>query len=275
MDEIKFPIPMDPKKMYQSVGVLTSIIEYIRIILKRIKEEKELHKKFQKEGKFAPYLLPTLALDMKSLYIFSKIYLDYFISYITLTFFPDYDLKYRSMKDHIKSLKRTSNDDPHFENYKNYVLSCENQLKLRIRYVRDKFITHRKLRTTESYLFDDQTNNFLILFDNSKDPANIDNEFKEKIINLGKKYNIEREHDKSQISDFIYLDLILAELESTEITFEQGDLNLIEELRNQLGMVINEDNVYEFLYNFSEIIGNILKEINPDISRHYIWRFPL
>ncbi|MBA7626540.1 hypothetical protein ES703_33992 [subsurface metagenome] len=56
---------------------------------------------------------------------------------------------------------------------------------------------------------------------------------------------------------------------------EEGDLNLIEELRNQLGMVINEDNVYEFLYNFSEIIGNILKEMNPDISRHFVWRFPL
>jgi len=275
MDEIKFPIPVDPKKMYQSVGVLTSIIEYIRIILKRIKDEKELHKRFRKEDKFAPYLLPTLVLDMKSLYIFSKIYLDYFVSYITLTFFPDYDLKYRSINDHIKSLKRTSNGDPHFENYKNYVLSCENQLKLRIRYVRDKFITHRKLRTTESYLFDDQTNNFLILFDSSKDPTNIDNELKERIIDLGKKYNIEREHDKSQISDFIYLDLILAELENTEITFEEGDLNLIEELRNQLGMVINEDNVYEFLYKFSEIIGNILKEMNPDISRHYVWRFPL
>ena len=92
---------------------------------------------------------------------------------------------------------------------------------------------------------------------------------------MGKKYNIEREHDKSQISDFIYLDLILAELENTEVTFEEGDLNIIEELRNQLGMVINEDNVYEFLYIFSEIVVNILKEMNPDISRHYIWRFPL
>ena len=275
MDEIKFPIPVDPKKMYQSVGVLTSNIEYIRIILKRIKDEKELHKNFQKEGKFAPYLLPTLALDMKSLYLFSKIYLDYFVSYITLTFFPDYDLKYRSMNDHIKSLKRTSNDEPHFENYKNYILSCENQLKLRIRYVRDKFITHRKLRTVESFLFDDQTNNFLILFDNSKNPTDIGNELKESIINLGKKYYIEREHDKFQISDFIYLDLILGELENTEITFDEGDLNIIEELRNQLGMVINEDNVYEFLYNFSEKIGNILKEMNPDISRYYIWRFPL
>ena len=190
MDEIKFPIPVNPKKMYQSVGVLTSIIEYIRIILKRIKDEKELYKAFQKEGKFAPYLLPTLALDMKSLYIFSKIYLDFFVSYITLTFFPDYNLKFRSMNDHIKSLKRTFNDDPHFLNYKNYVLSCENQLKLRIRYVRDKFITHRKLRTAESYLFDDQTNSFLMLFDNSKDPSNIDSELKERIINLTKEYNI-------------------------------------------------------------------------------------
>jgi len=275
MDEIKFPIPINPKKMYQSVGVLTSNIEYIRIILKRIKDEKELYKAFQKEGKFASYLLPTLALDIKSLYIFSKIYLDYFVSYITLTFFPNYDLQYRSMNDHIKSLKKTSNDDPHFENYKNYVLSCENQLKLRIRYVRDKFITHRKLRTAESYLFDNQTNNFLILFDNSKDPTNIDNELKERIINLGKEYNIEREHDKSQISDFIYLDLILAELENIEVTLEEGDLNLIEGLRNQLGMVINEDNIYDFLYNFSEIIGNILKEMNPDVLRHFIWRFPL
>ncbi len=212
---------------------------------------------------------------MKTLNLFSKIYLDYFVSYISFTFFPNYDLQHRSMNDHIKSLKRCSNTNPHFQNYKDYVLSCENQLKLRIRYVRDKLITHRKLKTVESYLFDDQINKFLILFDNRKDPANYDKDLKQKIINLGKKYNIEREHDKSQISEFIYLDSILAELENAEMEFEEDDLAIIESTRESLGMVINEDNVYEFPYNFSEIVGNILKEMNPEITRHFVWRFPL
>ncbi|KKM18551.1 hypothetical protein LCGC14_1664510, partial [marine sediment metagenome] len=53
--------------------------------------------------------------------------------------------------------------------------------------MREKFITHRKLRTVESFLFDDKTNNFLILFNNSIDPTNIDSELKERIVILGKK----------------------------------------------------------------------------------------
>ena len=275
MNEMKFPIPVDPKKIYPSVGVLTSIVGDIRIVLKRIKEEKELYKKILKEGKFVPYLLPTLALDIKTLYLYSKIYIDYFASYVTLTFFPDYDLQYRSMNDHIKSLKKCSNDNPNFQKYKKYILSCENQLKLRIRYVRDKLITHRKLKTKESYLYDEELNNFLIVFDNRKDPNKIEEGLKQEIIGLGKKYDIEKTHDATRISNFIYLNSILAELENIEIEFEENDLNLIESLRQRLGMVINEDNVYEFLYNFSEIVGNIIKEMNPGITRHFIWRFPL
>jgi len=41
----------------------------------------------------------------------------------------------------------------------------------------------------------------------------------------------------------------------------------------KIGHILDQKN--EFLNNFSEIIGNSLKEMNPDILRHYFWRFPL
>ena len=275
MNKFEFPIPI-PKgniKASKSVGVLIQIITYFRILLTRINESKEIEAKYSGTGKFIPFNLETIVLDIKTLYLFAKIYIDYFISYISRVFLSNYNLKFRSFNDHVKCLKRNSFDDSWFKEYKEFILKFERRIKFRIKYIRDKMITHRDIYLNEYWGFDDQTKNFYIYFDKSIDPINIDIHIKNGIIKLGKKYNIDIFHDKKSISDFVYLDLILSNLENLVTQIEKDDENKIKQYRDKLGIIINEENLFQLIYDFSEGISEIFRKKYPNISTRYFSRF--
>ncbi len=258
MNHFKFLIPLDLSKDYQNITVLTNLITYLRIILNRIDENKI---KLLEENKFLQPLIDTIALDIKSLYIFAKIYFDYFIRYITLTFLPkNIGIKSKSFNAHIFSFKTIQSDELWLEQYKNLVFIYKRKFNFRIRDIRDKLITHRKLNVNEFWGFDEQNKKFYIYFEKVSDPINIEESLKTKIFDLGKKYGIELSHDKKLISDYVYLDSILTRLETTDKKMDEEDGISIGNLRDKLGIIFNEENIIQQLEDFTEGVSVILKK---------------
>ncbi len=118
-----------------------------------------------------------------------------------------------------------------------------------------------------------QNKTIYIYFDKSIDPININIGLKNEIINVGKKYNIEIFHDRKAISDFVYLDLILSNLENLPSQIEKEDEEKIVKYRDKLGIIVNEENLFQLIYDFSEEISQVLKKKYPKISTRYVSRF--
>ncbi len=267
----------------QGSMILIEALDYLQIISERIKKEKE---KFLKSSNLILHNLveeKKLTLDIKSLFIFSKIYLDYLIKYITINFFSKVQgLNDRSFHRHINSLKAIDDCDEKFNLYKKFM--SENGVKLlyQICNIRD-IITHQKLSIKESILYDPDSSEFHIILEIDKNYS-IDsignNEIKlvfnpdldDKIMEFAKTFNVEIEpHDPTKISRFIYLNIVLQLLEEK---FQLSDIikemrlkksnkkfeNLIQ-LRKELGLVFNEEGVYEIIFSFTEGLANILKKI--------------
>lgn len=280
MNNSSFPIPIDPKKDLQKSTILIQLIEDIKIILKRIKNEKSELAESKKNSQFFPYLLPTLVLDIKSLYIFSKIFIDKLILYITETFFSELirkGLANESFNRQVKSLrnKKISKDNRAFLEYKGYILRNERKIFFKIINIRDKLIIHGKLKASESYGYDDQVDSFDIYFMKVKDPFKIDKELKNTIMEIGQKYNIKKVHDRDKYSEFVYLDSILGDVEGILVEIDNSEKQLIKSCRERLGMIINEENLFQIIYDFSDGIAKLLKEHFPNISYSFEWRFPL
>ncbi|KKM76227.1 hypothetical protein LCGC14_1382300 [marine sediment metagenome] len=192
MSKFEFPIPglINNRKASQSNVVLIQIITDCRILLTRIQKNKEMQAEYFRTNRLKPFLLNTIVLDIKTLYLFTKIFLDYFIKYITIFFFPpEFNLRHKSFNEHVKSLKKVISDDVWFNEYKEFILKYEKKVKFRIKYVRDKMITHRDSNLKESWSFDDGIKNFHIFFDKSSDSINIDIDLKNDVIKLGKKFS--------------------------------------------------------------------------------------
>ncbi len=260
--------------------VLIPLIEDIKIILKRIKNEKSELAESKKNSQFFPYLLPTLVLDIKSLYIFSKIFIDKLILYITETFFSKLirkGLANESFNRQVKSLrnKKISKDNRAFLEYKDYILRNERRIFFKIINIRDKLIIHGKLKASESYGYDDQVDSFDIYFMKVKDPFKIDKELKNTIVEIGQKYNIKKVHDRDKYSEFVYLDSILGDVEGILVEIDNSEKQLIKFCRERLGMIINEENLFQIIYDFSDGIAKLLKEHFSNISYSFEWRFPL
>ena len=261
-------------KASQSSGVLSQIITYFRILLTRIKEKKEIEAESSIDETFIPFNLDSIILDIKTLYLFAKIYLDYFIKYITVYFLkPNLDLRHKSFNEHVKSLNKIRSKDSWFNEYKALVFKYERKIKFRVKYVRDKMIIHRELKINEGWGFDDQNHKVYIYFEKSLDPINIDVNLKNDIITLGKKYNINIVHDKKAISDFVYLDLILFNLENTPSHLEKKNVEDIVKYRDKLGIIVNEENIFQLIIDFSKDITLHLKKKYPKISTRFVSRY--
>lgn len=126
-------------------------------------------------------------------------------------------------------------------------------------------ITHRGLNLNEYWGFDDQNKMIYIYFDKSLDPININTKLKNEIIKFGRKYNINIFHDEKAFRDFLYLDLILSNLENSTSQLEKEDEEKIVESRDRLGIIVNEENLFQLLYDFSEEISQLLKKKFPEI----------
>ncbi|MGQ4876448.1 MAG: hypothetical protein ACP6IY_20485 [Promethearchaeia archaeon] len=252
------------KKYSESQIYLIDLIFFIQIILNRINfEKKKYRENLGKDPKECFKYLQYLKLDVRSLYIFSTSFLDYLINYISNSFFQNYlksGLKNNSFRNHIKSLRKIEGSDKLFNEYKDYILAKEQILELRIINIRDKMIIHRHIDTNEFWGYDVNTNIFYIYFTKQKDFYKIENDVKTNVQSLVQKYHILKNHKSNNISEFIYYNSLIEKLESIPIILEKNDRNKLIKSRFKLGIIINGEDVYKLLYNFSEGLCRILNK---------------
>lgn len=257
----------------QSQIYLMDLVSFIQIILKRIDEAKEkyghtLGSNVRENVKQLQYL----KLDVRTLYLFSSIFLDYLVNYISHSFFQDYvksGLKNNSFRDHIKTLKKTEGLDEVFIKYKNFLLEKEQTLELRIINIRDKMIIHRYTDTNEFWGYDPRTKTFYIYFTKQKAFYEIEDKLKNDIGTLSQKYNIEKEFNPELISEFVYYNSILEELENLSIKLVREDRKMLKDSRIALGAIINGEKVYKLLYETSEGLCKILNKVGLKFVPRY------
>ncbi len=248
----------------QNQMYLKDLVSFIQIILKRIDASKEKYgQTLGSNVRETIKQLQYLKLDVRSLYLFSSTYLDYLVNYISHSFFQDYmksGLKTNSFRSHIKTLKKTEGLDEVFIKYKNFLLKKEQTLELRIINIRDKMITHRYTDTNEFWGYDPRTKTFCIYFTKQKEFYEIEDRLKNDIGTLSQKYNIEKEFNAELISEFVYYNSILEELENLSIQLVREDRKMLKDSRIALGAIINGEKVYKLLYETSEGLCKILNK---------------
>ncbi|TKJ20238.1 MAG: hypothetical protein CEE43_12895 [Promethearchaeota archaeon Loki_b32] len=258
-----FPYVYSEKKP-QSQFYLMDLVSFLQIILKRIDAAKEKYgQTLVSDVRESIKHLQYLKLDVRSLYLFSSAFLDYLVNYISHSFFQDYvksGLKNNSFRDHIKTLKKTEGVDELFIEYKNFLLKKEQILELRIIIIRDKMITHRYTDTNEFWGYDPRTKTFYIYFTKQRDFYIIKEALRVNIQILAQKYNVVKEFNPELVSEFVYYNSILEELENLPVTFEKKDRDLLKNSRIALGAIINGEKVYNLLYETSEGLCKILNK---------------
>ena len=258
-----FPYVYSEKKP-QSRIYLMDLVSFIQIIIKRIDAAKEKYgENLGSNVRESIKQLQYLKLDVRSLYLFSSVYLDYLANYISHSFFQDYvksGLKNNSFRDHTKTLNKTEGLDEVFIKYKNFLLEKEQTLELRIINIRDKLITHRSTDINEFWGYDPRTKTFYIYFTKQKEFNEIEDRLKNDIGTLSQKYNIKKEFNPELISEFVYYNSILEELENLSIKLVREDRKLLKDSRIALGAIINGEKVYKLLYETSEGLCKILNK---------------
>jgi len=252
------------KNNTQSQIYLMDLVSFIQIILERIDVAEEKYgQALSSNVREIIKPLQYLKLDVRSLYLFSSAYLDYLVNYISHSFFQDYvksGLKNNSFRDHIKTLKKTEGLDEVFINYKNFLLEKEQTLELIIINIRDKMVTHRYIDTNEFWGYDPRIKTFYIYFTKQKEFCEIEDRIKNDLGTLSQKYNIEKEFNPELISEFVYYNSILEELENLSIKLVREDRKLLKDSRIALGAIINGEKVYKLLYETSEGLCKILNK---------------
>ncbi len=128
----------------------------LQIINRRI--DKQINRNF-KYNNFNPrkeaHANLKLALDIKTMFIYSKTYLDFLARYIHQNFFKNIpNLVSRSYHSHVNSLVKVNTNNQIFNDYKNYILKKGLKLVYRVGLLRDKLLTHRLLDSYENILVD-------------------------------------------------------------------------------------------------------------------------
>ena len=160
-----FKLPLHPTLYNESWSTFSQLFHTLLIIIRRIKKQKE---RFLSNSELSATF--KIALDVKSLYIFARHYLDYLTRYVVNVYFKDIKddrakgLTNRSFDSHMRQLRNqsfTSASDL-FQNYKEYVLLNESRLFFKIINVRDKLITHRNINIGESWTYFEKENKFRV-----------------------------------------------------------------------------------------------------------------
>ena len=199
------------------------------------------------------------------------------MKHLAHAFFPEIDIdlikcdNFISFTNRLKGLEQTNNES--FEEFKKHILKYKNKLFFRIIFVRNITISHRDLDLNEFYRYDDKNHTFYIHFHGTFDSFQVKKDLKNNIIKLGKKFGIEKSYNEKKISDLVFLDSILEEIESREFEIKNKDENILIKYRKEIGYIISKNKVFELLYDFSEEITTILKQFYPDMSQYYVRRF--
>ena len=251
----------------------------LQIITQRINNSKESLEKIVSTNNYIGFhpIAEELILDIKSLFLFSKIYLDYLIRCIVEDFFSKIsNLNKKSFHRHILRLKNLEVIDTKFVQYKEYMMQNGFRILYRIVNVRNKFVDHIKAVRVESLAFTEDFTECSVVIKILKnyypdyiiDPflkrARFDKKLKESILNFAKEKDItfpefKQKHD----NDFIYLNKILEDLElKYNILEEKKEFehyhNKLLRFREALGVVMNDKGIYEMIKDFTNDLGNIL-----------------
>lgn len=265
--EQEFLLPIHPSRNIETWSVFDQIIQTLNIISIRIKMAKE---KLPEDDKLD--LIFIISLDIKSLFIFIKTFLDYLIRYISETFFEKYigkGLKIASFDKHVRKLRNPNFNfsDEIFTEYKEFLLSYESRIFFKIINIKDKLMTHLDLKVHESWLYDGNEGKIFVLLSKKRIHEPIDKDLRDSIIKLAKKFNIKA----FQLGDFFYYDKILDDIENLNKRFSDSEREKISQYRIKLGVSINEENIIDLIQKFCKGLCIILqntKEFPFDESIH-------
>ena len=257
MDSIK--LPLHPTEHLKSWNTFDQLIHTLLIIIKRIRKNKE--KSFSNSD-----LVPTFktALDIKSLYIFAKNYLDYLIRYLVNVYFKDIKdyrgkgLTNRSFHSHVNQLRNQTFTSANelFQTYREYILINECRLFFKIINVRDKLIVHRDLNIGESWSYSERENKFRVYLSKDIPIGPIQEDLRHEIFSILTKFRATRGFSPQAYNFFMY-DNLLDNVEMRDGPLEIDDRTAIAQCRIKLGVGIDEKRIIGILYKFSEGLCDI------------------
>ena len=257
MDSVK--LPLHPTEHLKSWSTFNQLIHTLLIIIKRIRNKKEKYL-------INSDLITTLkiALEIKSLYIFAKVYLDYLIRYLVNVYFRDIKddrgngLTSRSFDSHVKQLRKQTFTSVNelFQKYKEYILINECRLFFKIINIRDKLIVHRNLNIGESWTYFERENKFRVHLAKFLPVGPIQEDLRDEIFTLLTKFRATRGFTP-RAYNFFMLDNLLDKVEKRDGPLAIIDRAEIAQCRIKLGVGIDEKRIFRILYEFSEGLCDI------------------
>ncbi len=252
MDSIK--LPLHPTERLKSWSTFNQLIHTLLIIIKRIRKKKE--KYIIDSDLITNY---KIALDIKSLYIFAKYYLDYLIRYLVDVYFRDIKadqgkgLTNRSFDSHVKQLRNQTfiSAKELFQKYREYILRNECRLFFKIINVRDKLIVHRDLNIGESWTYFERENKFRVHLSKDIPVGPIQEDLRDEIFMILTKFRPTTGFTPRAYNFFMY-DKLLDKIEMRDGPLEINDRTAIAQCRIKLGVGIDEKRIIGILYKFSK-----------------------
>ncbi len=252
MDSIK--LPLHPTEHLKSWSTFNQLIHTLLIIIKRIRNKKE---KYLNNSDLITTL--KIALEIKSLYIFAKVYLDYLIRYIVNVYFRNIKddrkkgLTNRSFNRHVTQLRNQTftSVSELFQKYRKYILINECRLFFKIINVRDKLIIHRDLNIKESWTYFERENKFRVHLAKDIPVGSIQEDLRDEIITILTKFGATRGFTPRTYNFFMY-DNLLNKVEMRDGPLAIIDREKIAQCRIKLGVGIDEKRIFRILYEFSK-----------------------
>jgi len=257
MDSIK--LPLHPTEHLKSWSTFNQLIHSLLIIIKRIRNKKE---KYLNNSDLITTL--KIALEIKSLYIFAKVYLDYLIRYLVNVYFRNIKddrekgLINRSFNSHVNQLRNQTFTSANelFQKYREYILINECRLFFKIINVRDKLIVHRDLNIGESWTYFEGENKFRVHLSKDIPVGPIQEELRHEIFSILTKFRATKGFTPQAYNFFRY-DNLLDNVEMRDGPLEIDDRTAIAQCRIKLGVGIDERRIIGILYKFSKGLCDI------------------
>lgn len=241
----------------------------IQVIKRRIDKQTNRYFKYQfLNPRKCSHAKVKVGLDIKSLIIFSKIYLDFLTKYINQFFFKEISgLSSKSYHQHINSLIKVRTDNQIFLNYKEYILQNGLKLVYRIGLLRDKLLTHSLVNRYETILVDSERKKIGLSIERlprtrEQEHPIIHEELKKDILSLISQYKLSVPEQKAtKLHDFEYFDYILKQVEeiAPDCPINMG----IGVLRQRLGVILDSSEIFDQIFQFTLDLKQIFR--CPDV----------
>ena len=195
----------------------------LQIINRRIDKQTSRYFKYKNHNpRKKAHAGTKLSMDIKTMFIYSKIYLDFLARYIHQIFFKNIpNLASHSFHQHINSLVKVNTNNQIFNDYKNYILKNGLKLVYRVGLLRDKLLTHRLIDSYETILVDSVDNRIGLSIERirrTKEQENpiIKDDLKNDILILAQQYNVSiPKQETTNLHSFEYFDNLLKKIEES------------------------------------------------------------